>query len=225
MQDFLNKTTCARCGDTIEAGAYRVVVAVAEWEESGDFRTSPERGHSYIVPFCDTCVATTSKLEIANRFKGRVEARAEDVLTHSPSNQDAAHRMITGRGEEKKNGKGGRRGGQVDACMSRFTEDGDGGDPISAADREANEFPADLDHERIGRDAYLQDLSRIEVKQGILRGYLASKRSRGMKKDVRKAVTLYVVERRNQTEIARQMGVKQPTVSRWINDALLEAQR
>lgn len=205
MTDFLGKTACVRCGDEIDTGEYRVVVAVSEYR-SDDYGR-PSRGSGFVIAFCDQCVATAPKLEVPNNFKVIVEDRASDAVTASPHGVDALE------GKRAVSGHGGRVG------EDQADEAGD--EQIGAADREAVEFAAQRPPWQNPMPEVPLNLRSVEsVRRETLRRYLASPASRGrMAPNLRRAVTLFV-EGNTHRDIAQRLGKDQSTVTRMLQGAL-----
>lgn len=205
--DLIAKTSCAQCGDTIEADEYRIVVSVHEIDMQLEAGFSPKRITTDLKSFCDTCAADMPSLELPNLRKSIIDVKARDARESSPSSEDAFHRSVTG------------HGGDDDANG----EDGDDEPGLNRADKESIEFS---DHVGPGQSAVKGDVpltvQTVEsIRRDTLGKFLKDNKSRGvMKETMRKAVTLYVVEGMGQGVIARKLGVDQGTVSRMIKAAL-----
>jgi hypothetical protein len=207
------KTSCAKCGDTIEAGEYRVAVAVTEIRPDEGFR-EPRRGPGGVKSFCDVCVATAETFEFRNPWKQMIELDAQSVRSSSPPSEDAFYRSVAGRGgKDKEKGAGAYCGPERDPNSEP---------ELGQADREAVEFS---DHVGEGQPAIKGDVPLTvrtveSVRRETLENFLKNPSSRGaMMPTMRQAVTLYV-DGNSQNEIARKIGKDQATVSRMIQGAL-----
>jgi hypothetical protein len=204
MKDLLSNKTCSSCGEVIETGEYRVVVALSEFT-SNEYGW-PIRGYGFVIAFCDECIANMAKLEIPNRFEQIIEDRARWVSEASPRGLDALD------GKRGVSGHGGNP-------EQRLTNGND--EEVGEADREANEFAA-------FRPPWQDSLPEVplnirsvgSVRRQTLRRYLSSPQSRGcMASTLRRVVRLYV-DGDGQKEIARKIGKDQTTVSRMLQAAL-----
>lgn len=195
ISDLMPKTSCAKCGDTIEAGEYRVAVAVTEIRPDEGFR-EPRRGPGGVKSFCDVCVATAETFEFRNPWKQMIELDAQSAHESSPSTEDVSHRWVSGHGDE---GKG--AGADCDPDDEE----------VGTADLEANMFSASSRTLPGPEPA-----GEATQKMRVLR-YLNDPQSRGkMRAEMRDAARMWAEGRFSQREVAQKLGKDQATMSRWI---------
>lgn len=194
--DLLAKTSCARCGDTIDKYEYRVVVAASEVQDDRGGDGIPVHRSSFLKSFCDVCVATAETFEFRNPWKQMIELDAQSAHESSPSTEDVSHRWVSGHGDE---GKG--AGADCDPDDEE----------VGTADLEANMFSASSRTLPGPEPA-----GEATQKMRVLR-YLNDPQSRGkMRAEMRDAARMWAEGRFSQREVAQKLGKDQATMSRWI---------
>jgi len=213
--DPLGKTSCAGCNDTIEAGAYRVVVMMVEMRPS-HYEETGGRGHSLSRSYCDSCVAEMPVFELPNLLKLRSDAAA--TPSARPADEDA-HGSFRKDGEAILGRNRQRRVTSIQEIAQKgaaATAGHGDGDTLNVSDLEANVLSTQRPS-RPGPEPAGEAAQRAKM---VL--FLSAPASRGMSNDLRTAARMWA-EGASQNEVARKLGKDQSTVSRRIKTAQVMA--